>query len=132
MKTGTVIIASILILAIIVGGVYFFSKPSSAASVSGTGNVVSDLPAQNERVITIDAQRFNFNPNTITLKKGEKVKIIVNNIDTTHGIAIPDFNVQGLQSVEFTPDKVGTFTFHCPTMCGSGHREMTGTITVTE
>ena len=93
----------------------------------------SDDTAQTQvKVINVQAQRFEFSPNTIILKKGEPVKLVIDNTDTTHGIAIPDLGVSGIDSVEFTPDKTGTFSFRCPTMCGEGHRSMTGTIVVQE
>ena len=45
---------------------------------------------------------------------------------------IPDLGVSGIDSVEFTADKAGTFEFRCPTMCGQGHMNMKGTLIVTE
>ncbi|PIN89169.1 cytochrome C oxidase subunit II [Candidatus Pacearchaeota archaeon CG10_big_fil_rev_8_21_14_0_10_32_14] len=86
----------------------------------------------NTKVITIDAKKFEFTPNMIKVKKGDNVKIVLNNEDFAHGISIPDFNVKGIDSVEFTADKTGTFQFRCPTICGSGHREMTGNLVVEE
>lgn len=34
--------------------------------------------------------------------------------------------------VAFTPEKVGTFAFHCDNFCGNGHPNMTGEIVVVE
>jgi cytochrome c oxidase subunit 2 len=34
--------------------------------------------------------------------------------------------------LRFIPEKAGIYPFHCDNFCGSGHEEMTGTITVTE
>jgi len=82
------------------------------------------------REIIIDAKRFDFNPETITVKEGEKVKLSINNQDTTHGISIPDFGVTGDNGVEFTADKKGEFTFYCNNYCGEGHRGMQGKIIV--
>ena len=32
--------------------------------------------------------------------------------------------------VDLTPDKVGTFSFHCDVFCGDGHEDMEGTLIV--
>lgn len=82
------------------------------------------------REISIDAKRFEFNPRTITVKEGEKIKLTINNLDTTHGINIPDLGVSGFNSLEFTADKKGEFTFYCNNFCGSGHDAMQGKIIV--
>jgi cytochrome c oxidase subunit 2 len=37
-----------------------------------------------------------------------------------------------VNTLRFTPDKAGTFPFHCDNFCGTGHEGMKGTITVTE
>lgn len=112
-----------IVLGAIVLGIFVF-KPGSAVS----GNVVSG--ADDVHVITLKASRFQYSPSTITVSKGEHVKIVMENLDTTHGIAIPDYGVSGTDSVEFVADKAGTFEFHCPTFCGPGHKEMTGTLIV--
>lgn len=82
------------------------------------------------REISIDARRFNFSPGIINVKEGEKIKLLVNNLDTTHGINIPDFGVSGRNVVEFTADKKGEFTFYCDNYCGGGHSGMQGKIIV--
>lgn len=82
-------------------------------------------------MLSINAKRFQFTPDIIRVKKGQKVNIIINNIDTTHGMNIPDFNVAGNDSVQFTADKTGEFIFRCNTFCGDGHGAMQGKIIVT-
>ena len=143
----------ILIAAIvIVGGVFIFkgnsgdisqgSTPgSSLGGASGTvetgGNdaPLDDVSGDTDTsgkdvVITVDAQRWQYSMSTITVKKGDHVKIIINNKDTTHGMTIPEYGVSGIDSIEFTADKSGTFEFRCPTPCGSGHMGMKGTLVV--
>ena len=34
-------------------------------------------------------------------------------------------------SIDFTPDKAGTFIYLCDVFCGTGHEEMNGTLIVT-
>ncbi|HEY7546280.1 MAG TPA: DUF5777 family beta-barrel protein [Blastocatellia bacterium] len=93
--------------------------------------------AQEVKEIKVTMKRFEFNPKTITLRKGEKVKLTVASEDVAHGFAVSDFDldvrVQAKQSktVEFTPDKEGKFDITCSVFCGDGHPEMTGQMIVT-
>ncbi len=85
---------------------------------------------------TMTAKRFDFSPSTITVNKGDKVKITITSTDVAHGFSLPDFNInERLEpnqpvTVEFVADKVGTFTFRCNVPCGSGHSSMKGTLIV--
>jgi len=51
---------------------------------------------------------------------------------------MPDLNARSdivpgqVARVRLVPNKVGTFAFFCDIFCGSGHENMTGTITVVE
>ncbi len=139
----TVITGLIVVFVIVIAAsVLIFSNYSNSSSGiknipldtgSGTSaGVEATNPEAGVKVINIDAQRFQFNPGSITVKRGDHVKIVIHNKDTTHGIMIPDYGVSGIEGVEFTADKVGTFEFRCPTMCGSGHRDMKGTLIVEE
>ncbi len=113
----------VIVLVIVVIGGFFIYRSSSASST----NISSD---GNTKTITLDASRWQYSPNSVTVNKGDHVKIIINNKDTIHGISIPDYGINGIDSVEFIADKVGTFEFYCPTMCGEGHRDMKGTLIV--
>ena len=90
------------------------------------------------REFTITAKQWEFQPATITVKKGDHVKLTITTTDVTHGFSLPDFNVNSQISpgsptvVEFDADKTGTFTFACSVFCGSGHGGMHGTLVVTD
>jgi len=56
---------------------------------------------------TIDAFRFGYNPNTVAVKKGDRVRLSINNTDTKHGIRIPDLGISDNESLEFVVDKSG-------------------------
>ena len=98
------------------------------------GNAVNKAPLETASVkeIEIDAFQFGFSPDTVTVKKGEKVKLIINNLDIDHGIRIPDLNLKGDNSIEFVADKVGEFNWYCNNMCGPGHSSMKGLLKVEE
>jgi len=91
-----------------------------------------------ERVIHITAKKFDFSPDSITLKKGEPVVFEISSADREHGFSLRAFGVRTNVSpgkvtrVRFTPDKTGKFTFSCDVFCGDGHEEMTGTVIVNE
>lgn len=94
--------------------------------------------AEVTQTVKIEARRFVFTPNEITVKKGVPVEIEVTTRDVEHGFTIPDFKVRTevepgtVSRVWFTPDKAGTFTFLCDIYCGSGHEDMSGTLVVTD
>jgi cytochrome c oxidase subunit II len=90
------------------------------------------------RSIEIHAKRFSFDPNEITLKKGEPVVLVLTAEDVTHGLQFQEFNLnltaktnQPAQ-VEFTPEMVGEFIGHCSTFCGKGHGDMVLKLDVVE
>jgi cytochrome c oxidase subunit 2 len=91
-----------------------------------------------ERVIQITAKKFEFSPDSITLKKGEPVVFEISSEDRKHGFNLRAFGVRSdllpgnVSRIRFTPDKTGKFTFSCDVFCGDGHEDMTGTVVVTE
>ena len=82
------------------------------------------------------AKQFAFDPSTIEVNKGDKVRLIVTSTDVPHGISIPEYGINerldpGKEvTIEFTADKEGTFTAFCSVFCGSGHSNMKGKIVV--
>ncbi len=84
--------------------------------------------------ITVTASKFQFDPSTITVKKGDIVTLTLETTDVSHGLAIEgyDVDVKSGHSLTFTADKAGTFPFKCSVVCGSGHSSMQGTFVVEE
>ena len=50
--------------------------------------------AESSKTITITASKFQFEPNEITVKKGEEVTLVIQSKDVTHGLAIKDLGVK--------------------------------------
>ena len=94
---------------------------------SSTGNIIKESEVKE---FTVNAFRFGYSPDFIEVNKGDKVKIIINNTDTLHGIRIPDLGIKGKDVLEFTADKQGEFTWYCANMCGQGHMQMSGKLIV--
>ena len=96
------------------------------------------IAAENEQVIQITAKRFEYSPKEITVKKGVPVVLQFTSLDRLHGFNCPglklrlDIRPGKANTLRFTPDKAGTFTFHCDNFCGSGHEGMKGMIIVKE
>lgn len=97
---------------------------------------VDDSSANDIVEINMIAKQWVFEPDVITVNKGDTVNLHINSIDVDHGIGLATFGVDEkleagkVTDVEFVADKVGTFTFFCNVMCGQGHREMTGQLIV--
>jgi cytochrome c oxidase subunit 2 len=94
--------------------------------------------AQQGREIAVTAEKFEFSPNPIRVKKGDHVKLVITAVDHEHGFKLDAFGItQSLAmgipvTVEFTADKSGTFLFRCSVFCGLGHGNMKGTMVVEE
>ena len=113
----------------VIAVVFFIGLGAGAAHVAAQ-------PA--EQVIKITAKKFDYTPNQITLKKGVPVVLEFTTADVLMGFNVPDLGARAdiipgkVVRLRIVPDKLGTFTFFCDIFCGSGHEDMTGTITVVE
>lgn len=95
------------------------------------------LPAPEPRVIEVTASRFAFEPATIEVAVGERVRLVMTSADGVHGLEIKRFDVKkeiprggAPVTVEFTASAAGRFPILCSEYCGNGHEEMTGTLVV--
>jgi cytochrome c oxidase subunit 2 len=109
-----------------------------ATIISGLSLYVRANALAPEREIHITAKKFAFTPDTITLKKGEPVVLVVSSQDRKHGFSLRGFGIRAdvnpgqSARIRFTPNKTGKFTFSCDVFCGDGHEDMTGTLVVNE
>lgn len=116
---GVIIITIIIIIG--VGVAFFIGSGFQSAAKTKESDV---------KEFKINAFKYNYDPNVITVKKGDRVKITINNADGLHGITIPDLSLNGDQGIEFIADKIGEFTWYCNNFCGEGHRQMQGKLIV--
>lgn len=90
------------------------------------------------KTFTMTAQTWSFEPSTITVKKGDQVRLNITSVDVEHGFALGAYGINvtlppnTTKTIEFSADKVGTFKFSCSVFCGAGHSDMDGTLVVTE
>jgi cytochrome c oxidase subunit 2 len=94
--------------------------------------------APDEAHVSILAMKFDFTPETVTLKKGRPVVLEITSLDRIHGFAIPELGLRAdvlpteTLLVRLVPERAGRFTFRCDNFCGDGHEEMEGAIVVEE
>jgi cytochrome c oxidase subunit 2 len=91
-----------------------------------------------DRVVSISAERFTFNPSKITVKEGQLIEFVLTSDDTDHGFRIPEAGIdvaippsgRGEARIRFMANRKGEFVFECSRPCGAGHNLMRGTIQV--
>lgn len=128
------VIAAVIIVA--VGGFLYVNRhkgaqttdESKAVAVQGakttaasiTKEVASPSAVQAEQTFTVTGANFSFDPKTITVKKGDKVKIVFKNAEGFHDWNLDAFNLHTKKikaneedTVEFVADKTGTFEYYC-------------------
>ena len=119
-----VALAAVMVAGVVLGGLISFALAQSAT--------------HDARVIRITAERYDYEPGHIVLKKGEPVILELVSEDRLHGFHVKALGIRadvlpGVPvKVRVVPDKTGTFPFTCDVFCGSGHGDMSGVITVTE
>ncbi len=111
------ILIGAIVLVLIVTGVYGYSQ-SGAQPQAQTETLNIDIKAVTENGVV----NHVFDPETITVHRGDHIVLTVTNMDPedTHGITIPDLllNTGALTpgqsaKLEFTADTAGTFTMRC-------------------
>jgi|SRR5215813_179070 len=133
MNTTTRVVLTAVLLVGLSSILVFYNKPAISA-----GMVKQATSQSEEKVIRIKAKKFEFSPNTITLKKGEPVVFELTSEDRLHGFTLKEFGIRtevtpsAPTQLRFTPDKTGEFTFACDVVCGGGHADMNGKLVVTE
>ena len=112
---------------------------ATALAVAGCVTAAEVAPKQPPvQTVEILAQRFNFTPDEIKVKKGVPVDLELTTLDRVHGFDVPGLGLTAqivpgeTTHVRFTPDKAGRFLFHCDIFCGEGHEDMDAAIIVEE
>lgn len=153
-----ILIAAVVLLVVLGAGVYLLTKnstmtapipvatptPTTAAMEetptaaptgamtegSGTpvpsGVMTKDSGAVKE--FTVTGSSFKFLPATLTVKKGDTVKVTFVNSGGSHNFVIDEFNVLtkviaggASETVSFVADKAGTYEYYCAV---GNHRQM--------
>lgn len=105
---------------------------------SGTEEEINNDMVGELKEFTIEGGMFYYAPDQITVRKGDTVRIVFNNVEGFHDFVIDEFEVAtpqinaGNQAVvEFVASETGQFEFYCSV---GNHRAqgMVGVLTVTE
>ncbi|HWX40325.1 MAG TPA: DUF5777 family beta-barrel protein [Blastocatellia bacterium] len=110
----------------------------AAAGGPGANEARSEGNEPGAAEIKVIARQFEFEPKTISVRKGEPVKLVITSEDVDHGFAIDEFKINkrikggGSAVVEFTPDREGRFRIYCSVVCGDDHDKMVGELIVTK
>lgn len=136
------LVTIIVVMAIIIGGYFLFRGGYQTPSLTPTQEPTITLqetetptetsaptqaPISGVREISVVGTEFSFNPASISVKTGEKVKIIFeNNGRAPHNLVIKDLDVGTkvisggqAETIEFIAPTSGTYTFFCSV---PGHR----------
>jgi cytochrome c oxidase subunit 2 len=111
--------------------------PATAYAPASHRGVPRPPAATPVRTIDVVARRFAFEPSTIEVAVGERVRLVVRSADGVHGLGIRKFKVNAFVprggeavTVEFTATEAGRFPIVCSEACGDGHADMRGALVV--
>lgn len=86
----------------------------------------------------VTAKKYEYDPAVITVREGDRVRLIVTALDHDHGFKIEAYHIDQLvkkgesASIEFNANMAGSFPFQCSRFCGLGHKGMKGELIVAE
>jgi cytochrome c oxidase subunit II len=117
-------------------------RMTAAVGLLVTGVAAAALAAQEAddgvQHVSMLAMKFDYLPDTVTVKQGRPVELELSSLDRTHGFDAPGLGLHtdippGAPTIlRFTPQKSGIYNLHCDNFCGDGHEGMTGRIIVTD
>ncbi len=100
---------------------------------------VKDIdPAAPVKEFALEAYQYAYFPESISVNKGDVVKIRATSRDVPHGIFIKEYGINmtvkkgAVKEIEFVADKEGSFDIICSVYCGRGHHSMKGKLIVEE
>ena len=93
--------------------------------------------ANGAREIEVKTFQYGWEPENIVVKKGEKVRFIVENVDVPHGFEIEGILIPGWDTenaikkgdktvLEINAEEAGVWDMVCTVYCGPGHTGMKG------
>lgn len=105
----------------------------TASSTSRQDSATAAAPI----IIEVTASRFAFDPSTLEVTEGDRVRLVVRSSDGVHGVGIKKFKVSKVVprggapvTIEFVASAAGTYELLCSEYCGEGHEGMKGTLLV--
>lgn len=111
---------------------------SSPTGAMGAETAKGDTMKPQIKEFTISGSNFSFSQTSLSVQKGDTVKITFKNEEGTHDWVVDEFKTRTKilkageeETIQFTADTVGTFEYYCSV---GQHRQMgmKGTLTVTQ
>ncbi|OGG22115.1 hypothetical protein A3D03_02005 [Candidatus Gottesmanbacteria bacterium RIFCSPHIGHO2_02_FULL_40_13] len=140
---------AVIVLVVIGGGYYFMSankktgepaviertaneEITEPSTQNGTDTLTTDKTAskvaENIKTIEMEGGSFYFKPDKITVKEGDRIKILLKSVDKVHNLYLDEFKVKSSDvktgettSIEFTAGKKGSYEYYCAI---GQHRQM--------
>ena len=113
-----------IVLLIVIVGFFMLRIGSANVAVANTGE---GNPSGDIQKVVLGMKNFNYYPNTIKVKAGKPVSLSLD--ESVYG-CLRSFNIREFgiskylrtpqDTIEFTPDKLGTYTFACSMGMGTG------------
>jgi len=122
--------------------VLFLAATALLAATFEANSLQTTVAAQEPepKVFEVVAKRFEFEPSTIEVTEGDRVRLLVRSADGPHGVEIKELKVKKAVprakpgdspvTIEFTASSAGEFPILCSEYCGKGHEDMKGTLIV--
>lgn len=153
------IIIGVVIGLLLLGGIAFVLSQNRAAPTDTTETQITEVPTQaveptgsetsptgivegdtadedSVKEFTVTGSNFRFSPATLTVNRGDTVRITFRSTGMNHDFVIDELGVKSSvlpsgeeEVIEFTADQAGTFEYYCSV---GNHRQMgmVGTLTV--
>ena len=114
--------------------------PIIAVLAASIATIAQEAAAPELKIFEVVARRFAFEPATIEVIEGDRVRLLVRSADGPHGVEIKAFKVKKAVprakpgdapiTIEFVATAAGEYPILCSEYCGNGHKEMTGALVV--
>ena len=126
----------VLIVVILIVGFFWFKGKDTIAPTPTDVTIEGTLttapapaaPTTTVKEFTVIGSNFTFTPNTITVNKGDTVKITFQAVSGFHDLTLDEFAVATKQlqageseTIQFVADKTGSFEYYCSV---GNHRAM--------
>jgi cytochrome c oxidase subunit II len=114
--------------------------PIIAVLAASIAAIAQEPAAPELKIFEVVARRFAFEPATIEVVEGDRVRLLVRSADGPHGVEIKAFKVKKAVprakpgdspvTIEFVAKAPGEYPILCSEYCGNRHNDMTGTLVV--
>ena len=120
----------VIAIVVVIGGIVWYTsqKGTMAPTKEDAPKMIEKSASKSARIINVKGSPFKFEPSEIRVKYGERIRIVFVSEKGMHDWVVDEFEARTNQikdgetdSVEFTPNKEGTFEFYCSV---GNHRAM--------